>query len=112
MKVNVTTPIVESHTPALNGRRKANMSMGGSPGFCMIRLMLKSINGLLKSMTNSRSAVIVMGARAMSFSCKRTEQQRFKIKAIVGITERSVITLYSQTCFSVKTVKSNLSKIT
>lgn len=107
MKVNVTTPIVESHTPALNGRRKANMSMGGSPGFCMIRLMLKSINGLLKSMTNSRSAVIVMGARAMSFSCKRTEQQRFKIKAIVGITERSVITLYSQTCFSVKTVKSH-----
>lgn len=95
MKVNVTTPIVESHTPALNGRRKANMSMGGSPGLCMIRLMLKSINGLLKSMTNSRSAVIVMGARAMSFSCKRTEQQRLKTKAIVGTTERSVITLYT-----------------
>lgn len=75
MRVNVTTPTVENHTPPLKGRRKANMLMGGSPGFCMIRLMLKSINGLLKSITNSRSAVIVIGARAMSFSCKGREKK-------------------------------------
>ena len=46
------------------------MSIFGSPGFCIIKLMLKSMNGLLKSMSNSRSAVIVIGASAMSFVCK------------------------------------------
>lgn len=75
VKDNVTTPIVESHTPPLKGRRKANMLIGGSPGLCIIRLMLKSINGLLKSMTSSRSAVIVMGASAMSLSYKGTFKQ-------------------------------------
>ena len=44
----------------------------GSPGLCMIRLMLKSMNGLLKSMINSRSPVMVMGASAMSFFYKKT----------------------------------------
>ena len=75
MKLKVTTPTIENHTPLLKGRRKANMLMGGSPGFCMIRPMLKSINGLLKSITSSRSAVIVIGARAMSFSCKVADQK-------------------------------------
>ena len=65
-----TTAIVESHTPLVKGERKANMSIFGSPGFCIIKLMLKSMNGLLKSMSNSRSAVIVIGASAMSFVCK------------------------------------------
>ena len=40
--------------------------MGGSPGFCMMRLKLKSMNGLLKSMSFSLKAVIVIGASTMS----------------------------------------------
>ena len=87
MKLNITTPTVENHTPPLKGKRKANMLMGGSPGFCKTRLMLKSINGLLKSITNSRSAVIVIGARAMSFFCKVTEN-RLKTKVIMNNQER------------------------
>ena len=68
---NVTTPTMESHTTPVKGMRKAKMSIAGSPGFCIIRLMLKSMNGLLKSIRISRSAVIVMGPSAISFFCKR-----------------------------------------
>ena len=68
LKIPLTTPIVDSHTPPVKGWRKANLLIGGSPGFCIMRLRLKSINGLLKSMLSSRSAVIVIGASAISLS--------------------------------------------
>ena len=62
----LTTPIVDSHTLFVKGWRNAKLLMGGSPGFCMMRLKLKSMNGLLKSMSSSLEAVIVIGASAMS----------------------------------------------
>lgn len=51
-----------------NGLKKLN-----TPGFCLIGFLIiilipKDINGLLKSMTLSRSLVIVIGAIAMSAS--------------------------------------------
>lgn len=39
-------------------------------GFLIIMEMPSDMKGLVKSMTRSRSAVIVMGAMAMSASCK------------------------------------------
>lgn len=68
------TPMYEkiTHTQIslLRGFRKLN-----TPGFCFIGFLImmlipKDMKGLLKSITRSRSDVIVMGAIAMSASCK------------------------------------------
>lgn len=45
-------------------------------GFLIIIEMPNDINGLLKSMTRSRSAVIVMAAMAISASCLTKKKKR------------------------------------
>lgn len=69
------TPMYENITQTqislLNGFKKLK-----TPGFCLtgffiIMLIPSDIKGLLKSITLSRSEVIVMGAIAMSASCKQ-----------------------------------------
>jgi len=54
----------------LSGFRKLK-----TPGFCLMgffimMLMPRDMNGLLKSITRSRSEVMVIGAIAMSASCE------------------------------------------
>lgn len=72
MKRTIDTPMYEKMTQTqislLSGLRKLK-----TPGFCLtgfliMMLMPSDINGLLKSITLSRSDVIVIGAMAISAS--------------------------------------------
>lgn len=63
--------ITHTHISLLSGFRKLK-----TPGFCLMGFLIiilipSDIKGLLKSITRSRSDVIVMGAIAISASCKQ-----------------------------------------
>lgn len=55
-----------------NGFKKLKTPGFGFTGFLIIIDMPSDMNGLLKSMTRSRSDVIVIGAIAISASCNET----------------------------------------
>lgn len=76
MKLNVIILIVENYMLLLKGWRKVNMLMGGFFVFCMIRFMLKFINGLLKLIISLCFVVIVIGVRVMFFFCKGIEKNK------------------------------------
>ena len=56
------------HSSGLNGSKNVKKFSFGSGGFCIIRLIVKSINGFVKSIAFSLSAVIVNDPIAMSAS--------------------------------------------
>lgn len=61
----LTTAMVESQTSLSKGSKNTNRLTSSFSGFCINKLTLKSIKGLLKSTSSSLAAEIVMAPMAM-----------------------------------------------
>ncbi len=66
LKSLLTTATMQIQSSGLNGCRNTNMLTSAAGGFFMIKLIVKSMKGLVKSMAFSRSAVMVKDPIAIS----------------------------------------------
>lgn len=72
----LTTAMVESQTSLSKGSKNTNRLTSSFSGFCINKLTLKSIKGLLKSTSSSLAAEIVMAPMAMWAFWKWTQNLR------------------------------------